>query len=115
MIIAVSEVVNIIEAKNLGVKISFKNEQKEFSFVFEDFSNELDLTLFSNDRELLTETRSETDNSLFMINALCDDLIVDSIERVIVLTFINEGVAEKLSRHRKNYLNNYLNQQLKVN
>ena len=115
MIIAVSEVVNIIEAKNLGVKISFKNEQKKFSFVFKDFSKELDLAIFISDRELLTETLSETENSLFMINALCDDLIIDSIERVIVLTFINEGVEEILSRHRKNYLNKYLNQQLKVN
>ena len=115
MIIAITEVVNIIEAESPGVHITFKNELKKFSFIFSDFSNEIDLTLFTKDNEVLTEAIPERENSLFMINALCDDLLIDIMGRKIVLTFINEGVDETLSKHRKNYLNKYLNQQLKVN
>lgn len=114
MIIAITEVVNIIEAESPGVHITFKNELKKFSFIFSDFSNEIDLTLFTKDNDILSEAIAERENSLFMINALCDDLIIDIKGRKIVLTFINEGVDETLSSHRKNYLNNYLNQQLKV-
>jgi len=115
MIIAVTEVVNILEAECPGVHITFKNELKKFSFIFSDFSNEIDLTLFTKDNDILSEAIVDRENSLFMINALCDDLIIDIMRRKIVLTFINEGVDEALSKHRKNYLNKYLNQQLKVN
>ncbi|PKP35216.1 MAG: hypothetical protein CVU00_03290 [Bacteroidetes bacterium HGW-Bacteroidetes-17] len=115
MIIAVTEVVNIIEAENPGVQITFENEQKKFSFIFSNFSKEIDLALFTDANNVLNEAITDRENSLFMINALCDDLIIDIKGRKIVLTFINEGVDETLSSHRKNYLNNYLNQQLKVN
>jgi len=115
MIIAITEVINIIEVENAEMSITFQNQQKKFFFIFSDFSEELDLDLFTNDKVMLDDAISETENSLFMINALCDDLIIDKRERKIVLTFVNEGVDDILSRHRKNYLNKYLNQHLKVN
>jgi len=115
MIIAITEVVNIINAENTGVNISFENELKKFSFIFSDFTKDVDLTIFTSDEEMLTDAITDKENSLFMVNALCDDLMIDREKRMIVVAFINEGVNEILSKHRKNYLNKYLNQQLKVN
>lgn len=115
MIIAITELLNIIETNNQDIKINFKNEENKFLFIFMNFSDSVDLNLFSIEGEIPTETNAEKDNSLFMINALCDDLIINLKERNITMTFIKEGVDAILSSHRKNYLNKYLHQQIKVN
>jgi hypothetical protein len=113
MLIAISEVVSLIEAQNSGVKIGFINEKKSFTFVFKDLKSDIDFNFDIGTKEGLES--SPIEDSIFMINALCDDLKFDGNKNQIRLSFLNAGVDEIVSRHRKDYLSKYLNQQIKVN
>ena len=113
MLIAISEVVSLIEAQKSGVKIKFVNEKKSFSFVFEDLNSDIDFNFGKVAKD--GSDASQIEDSIFMINALCDDLKFDGNKNKIVLSFLNAGVDEVVSKHRKDYLSKYLNQQIKVN
>ncbi len=109
MLIAITEVVSLIEEQNSMVKVYFSSDDKKFSFVFSDFSKDLELDFLKENTR-----NNKNENSIFMINALCDDVQVDYTNRKIILEFINAGVDEIISIHRKEYLSKYLNQKIKV-
>lgn len=114
LLITITEVVNIIERQNSDVKISFRNEQKKFTFEFTDFSKKLNLNYFTVDKLTDEYVDTEMGDSLLMINALCDDLMVSKEKRTLTVKFLNSGIDEVVSNHRKEYLNKFLNQRIKV-
>ncbi len=114
ILIAVTEMVNIIEGQKSDVTISFLSESQKFLFKFYHFSKRINFQFFEESTDKNQSGENEFQDSLFMINALCDDLILDKNENLITLSFLNVGVDENISMHRKKYLNNYLNQRIKV-
>ncbi len=113
MLIALSEIVSLIEDQDSGVKITFENEKKSFKFTFDELKEDIDLDFDINSNKG-NEIYNPIEDSIFMINALCDDLKFDVTKNRIILSFLNAGVDEIVSKHRKDYLSNYLNQQIKV-
>ncbi len=114
LLIAISEVVNIVEKQNSDVSISFQKQSKKFLFEFSNFSKNFNLDYLNITNKKIGDVTSEIEDSLFMINALCDDLIIDKQKSKIVVAFLNTGVDEVISNHRKEYLSNFLNQRIKV-
>lgn len=108
ILIAISELVNIIESQKSDVRISFLNEPKKFLFKFSNLSDNFKFSAFK------PSNNSDIDDSLFMINALCDDLEIDYESNSITLTFLNTGVDDEVSNHRKAYLSKFLNQRIRV-
>ena len=113
ILIAISEIVGIIESQNSSVKISFYKKNKKFIFEFSEFDRNINLGILMENENLKLEN-PELENSLFMINALCDDVKLDEKQHKIILEFVNAGVDEVISLHRKKYLSKYLNQRIKV-
>ena len=114
MLIAISELVNIIENQNSDITIGFSTEPKKFLFKFDIHLKNFKFGSLNEIDPKKASTNPDLDDSLFMINALCDDLIVEAERSIITLVFINPGVKDEVSNHRKKYLNNFLNQRIKV-
>ncbi len=114
MLIAITEVVNIIECQNSDVQISFTNDLKKFLFTFSEFSKKLNPDYFKGTQIDKLHINTEMEDSLLMINALCDDLYFDEKKNKLILTFLNPGIEDEVSKHRKEYLSNFLNQRIQV-
>ena len=114
MSIAISEMISLFDNYSSGGTLRFEQKNKELGFIFIDFSENVDLKRFDILKEADYSLNTEIERSIFMINALSDDLQIDSEKRCIKLMFINEGVEKDLTDHRKRYLNKYLNQKIRV-
>ena len=114
MLIAITELVNIIENQNSDITISFSTEPKKFLFKFSILSDKFNFDTLKEGEKIEVAKGADLDDSLFMINALCDDLVIESEKNLVTLVFINPGINDEISNHRKKYLSNFLNQRIKV-
>lgn len=114
IIIALTEVINLLSQYGSEGKIIFSNIKEELSFKFIDLSENLKIDELFELRDAKSELNSDIERSIFMIKALCDNLEINREKKELRIIFNNSGVDTSISQHRKDFLNKYLEQKIDI-
>lgn len=108
VIIAIAEIVTIVTNLRGEGKLIFENGKSEFKFKYYIDPISADIKkIFGQENKSVT-IESDSEKSVFLIMALCDDFKIDEKMSTLSITFKKEGVRNEISSHRKEYLKNYL-------
>lgn len=114
IIIAITEVINLLGKYGSGGRIIFSNLKKELSFKFLELSENLKMEELFEVKDSKNDLNSDIERSIFMIKALCDNLEIDRDNKELRIIFNNSGVDTTISKHRKDFLKKYLEQKIDI-
>ncbi|MCP4551156.1 MAG: hypothetical protein GY834_03745 [Bacteroidetes bacterium] len=115
IIIALTEVINLLGQHGSEGRIIFSKYKDELSFRFLGLSESLKMDKLFEIKDSVEELSSDIERSTFMIKALCDNLEINKESRELRVIFNNSGgVDTSISQHRKDFLNKYLEQKIDI-
>lgn len=115
ILISITESIKILEKYSKHGRISFRGNQKSLKFTFDSFKQIEGAKSIFDYQDGNSDLASDSDKSIFMVNALSDNLIIDRENKRIICVFKNEGKEAKISKHRKEFLKKYLNEEVIAN
>lgn len=115
ILIAITESIKLLENYYSQGEITFNAIQNNLNFTFCNLKQIEGVVSFFDRKKADSGLDSDPEKSIFMISALSDDLIVDAQSKKIICVFKNREMEVELSKHRKDYLKKYLNQEVIVN
>lgn len=115
ILISITESIKILEKYSKQGRISFHGNKSSLKFTFDSFKQIEGAESIFDYKEGNTDLSSDPDKSIFMVNALSDDLIIDRENEQIICVFKNKGKEAEISKHRKDFLKKYLNEEVIAN
>lgn len=115
ILICITESIKILEKYTTQGEITFQVDQADLKFSFNNFKQIDGIESIFTSEEGKSDLASDPDKSIFMVNALSDDLIIDRDNQQIICIFKSDGVKVEISKHRKDFLKKYLNQEVAAN
>lgn len=114
ILITITEAIKILEESTYQGEILFCVNNDSLNFTFKNFKQIEGVESIFEIRNGILDLNSSADKSLFMVRALSDDLIINREAHQITCVFKNKGREVKISKHRKDFLKNYLNQEVEA-
>jgi len=115
ILISITELIKLLEKYTTRGEISFSGDQSGLRFTFNNFTQIDGIESIFESEAGNGYLSSDPDKSIFMVKALSDDLIIDRDAKKIVCVFKNKGMKVELSKHRKDFLKKYLDQEVVTN
>lgn len=115
ILICITESIKILEKYTTQGEITFQVDQADLKFSFNNFKQIDGIESIFTSEEGKSDLTSDPDKSIFMVNALSDDLIIDRDNQQIICIFKSDEVKVEISKHRKDFLKKYLNQEVAAN
>ena len=114
ILITITEAIKLLEKSTSQGEILFSVNDGALNFTFKNFKQIEGIDSIFEIKNGLFDLNSNPDKSLFMISALSDDLIINREDHQISCIFKNENRKIEISKHRKDFLKNYLNQEVEA-
>lgn len=114
ILIAITEAITLLEKSTHQGEIAFAVNKEDLIFTFKNFKQIEGVDSIFESKNGIIDLSSRPDKSLFMVSALSDDLIINRETHQITCVFKNKGRNVKISKHRKDFLKRYLNQEVEA-
>ena len=114
ILITITEAIKLLEKSTSQGEILFSVNDGALNFTFKNFKQIEGIDSIFEIKNGISDLNSGPDKSLFMVSALSDDLIVNRETHQIICIFKNMGKEVKISKHRKEFLKNYLSQEVEA-
>lgn len=108
IIMAVTEMINIITKFGYEGNIELRNSNKEINFNFVINQKIIDFKTVLLNKKKKNNIDVEHEKSILIVMALSDDIKINEKDNAITLHFRKQENDTILSDHRKKYLSNYL-------